>query len=242
MVLQTMFGKNTVCLAVLKGGQNIGGSGRNSGAALNKRLFCIYRPNSGQQLRLDTFEEIKRKGRLANVEEARQVWEAMYDSMSRRCLHAYWGGNCKNTKTGGTCDFGLRRRTYAVLSGSILSVWTELGSVLYRGGSSSATGQMRKVQNVRVKFKNNARIMGKPSCGTTLTVLHMMSTQVWSHVAGIIIPNSQVKDLVALIKENSQESKEETLLQVERLSDSSSDDEVKADDQDNRNSREKEED
>ena len=76
-----MANKHTVWLAVRRSGQ------RDSTVPMNRQLFQIYRPNSGLQLRFDTFEEVKRKGKLVKPEKAAKHWNDMYEKMSRRCVH-----------------------------------------------------------------------------------------------------------------------------------------------------------
>ena len=157
-----MAGKHTICLAVRKSDQLLSSTSR------NRQLYCVYRPNSGMQLRMDPLEEIERKGRLVTLDAAVKCWKGMYDSMARRCVHAYWAGNCKNTTAGLQCDIGLRRKTYMVLSGSILSVWHEVGKVLYNEYSNST----KRVQNVRVRLQNDKRVVGKATFSPTESAFH----------------------------------------------------------------------
>ncbi|OQV20491.1 Protein strawberry notch-like protein 1 [Hypsibius exemplaris] len=183
-----MAGKHTVSLAVRKSGQ------RDANIPAHRQLFCIYRPNSGMQLRHDTFEEVKRKGKLVTPEKAAKVWKDMYDNMSRRCVHSYWAGNCKAVKAGLQCDIGIRRRTYTVLAGSVLSVWPQIGEILYKKDGSS-----KRTQNVRVRLPNNTRIVG------------------------IIVPNGLVERLLSLLKDDWTISEDE-VIKVEHLSDDSEED------------------
>lgn len=55
------------------------------------------------------------------------------------------------------CEVGLRRRTYHVLSGSVLAVWAKVESVL-----SSVHGHHNssKLQVVRLKTEDSLRIVG----------------------------------------------------------------------------------
>jgi hypothetical protein len=51
---------------------------------------------------------------------------------------------------------GLRRRTYSILSGSVLSVWGRVESVLSRYGSSGHN----KMQVIRLKTQEGKKVVG----------------------------------------------------------------------------------
>jgi len=53
------------------------------------------------------------------------------------------------------CEIGLRCRTYFVLCGSVLSVWTKVENVL-----SSVSGSNVKMQIVRLRTEDGQRIVG----------------------------------------------------------------------------------
>lgn len=53
------------------------------------------------------------------------------------------------------CEVGLRRRTYNVLSGSVLSVWSRIENVL-----AAKTGHNTKMQVVRLKTAKGVKIVG----------------------------------------------------------------------------------
>lgn len=66
-------------------------------------------------------------------------------------------GSCKKANLGLQCEIGLRTRTFHILSGSVLSVWSKVESVLagMPGGSTS------KMQIIRLKTDCGQRIVGK---------------------------------------------------------------------------------
>lgn len=64
-------------------------------------------------------------------------------------------GNCKNVSLNLECEVGLRRRTYNVLSGSVLSVWSRIENVL-----AAKTGHNTKMQVVRLKTAKGIKIVG----------------------------------------------------------------------------------
>lgn len=67
-------------------------------------------------------------------------------------------GNCKNVTLGMDCEVGLRRRTYNVLAGSVLSVWARVENVL-----AAKTGHNSKMQVVRLRTGEGVKIVGKYS-------------------------------------------------------------------------------
>uniref|UniRef100_A0A3Q3LEF3 Protein strawberry notch homolog 1 n=1 Tax=Mastacembelus armatus TaxID=205130 RepID=A0A3Q3LEF3_9TELE len=121
-----------------------------------KRLFLVYRPNTGRQLKLETYADIKKKFKKVTQQDAKQHWTDQYMSSAKICSHAYWRGNCKKASMGLQCEIGLRCRTYYVLCGSVLSVWNELEEVL-----TPVSGTNVKVQIVRLRTEDGQRIVGK---------------------------------------------------------------------------------
>ncbi|XP_056146511.1 protein strawberry notch homolog 1 [Lampris incognitus] len=120
-----------------------------------KRLFLVYRPNTGKQLKLESYTDIKKKCKKVLSEDAKQHWIDQYKSSSKICSHAYWRGNCKKASVGLQCEIGLRCRTYYVLCGSVLSVWTKVENVL-----ASVSGTNVKMQIVRLRTEDGQRIVG----------------------------------------------------------------------------------
>uniref|UniRef100_A0A665U7D1 Protein strawberry notch homolog 1 n=1 Tax=Echeneis naucrates TaxID=173247 RepID=A0A665U7D1_ECHNA len=106
-----------------------------------KRLFLVYRPNTGRQLKLETYSDIKKKE---------------YPFLYLSVFSAHRRGNCKKASVGLQCEVGLRCRTYYVLCGSVLSVWNELEEVL-----TPVSGTNVKVQIVRLRTEDGQRIVGK---------------------------------------------------------------------------------
>ena len=71
------------------------------------------------------------------------------------CCHSR-RGTCKKISVGLPCEVGLRTRTYYVLSGSVLSVWNKVESVL----SSMPSTMQTKMQIIRLRTDDNQRIVG----------------------------------------------------------------------------------
>uniref|UniRef100_A0A8C1L0E1 Protein strawberry notch homolog 1 n=1 Tax=Cyprinus carpio TaxID=7962 RepID=A0A8C1L0E1_CYPCA len=117
------------------------------------RLFMVYRPNIGKQVKLETYVDIKKRSKKVLSDDAKQHWIDQYNSSANVCSHAYWRGNCKKVSVGLQCEIGLRCRTYYVLCGSVLSVWTKVEGVL-----SSVSGTNVKMQIVRLRTEDGQRI------------------------------------------------------------------------------------
>lgn len=120
-----------------------------------RNFFSVYRPNTGLQTKQDTLEDIKKKYKKVTEAEARSCWVDQYNSALSQCSHAYWKGNCKRMTMGLSCEVGRRQRTFHILSGSVLSVWSKLESVL-----AGQPGANSKVQIVRCRKSDGSRIVG----------------------------------------------------------------------------------
>ncbi|XP_027709381.1 protein strawberry notch homolog 1 [Vombatus ursinus] len=120
-----------------------------------KKLFLVYRPNTGKQLKLETLADLKKKYKKVASDDALVHWLDQYNSSADTCTHAYWRGNCKKASLGLVCEIGLRCRTYYVLCGSVLSVWTKVEGVL-----ASVSGTNVKMQIVRLRTEDGQRIVG----------------------------------------------------------------------------------
>uniref|UniRef100_A0A8C2ZWY0 Protein strawberry notch homolog 1 n=1 Tax=Cyclopterus lumpus TaxID=8103 RepID=A0A8C2ZWY0_CYCLU len=131
-------------------------NGADDGFYVQKRLFLVYRPNTGRQVKLETYTDIKKKFKKVLSDDAKQHWIDQYNSSANICSHAYWRGNCKKASVGLQCEVGLRCRTYYVLCGSVLSVWNELEEVL-----TPVSGTNVKVQIVRLRTEDGQRIVGE---------------------------------------------------------------------------------
>ncbi|XP_013922534.1 PREDICTED: protein strawberry notch homolog 1-like, partial [Thamnophis sirtalis] len=55
-----------------------------------KKLFLVYRPNTGKQLKLETYSEIKKKYKKVSSDDAVTHWVEQYTSSADTCTHAYW--------------------------------------------------------------------------------------------------------------------------------------------------------
>jgi len=137
--------------------------------AKKEKLFTIYRPNTGQAVKLETLSNLRKKFKKVQCDEAEASWNQQYNFSASKCSHAYWNGNCKTVTFGGNCEVGRRKKNYNVLTGSVLSVWTQVEDVLSR--ETNLKGQNARMQVVRLKLKNDKRSVGTlipASCMTSL--------------------------------------------------------------------------
>merc|ERR1712223_698847 len=134
------------------------------------KLFIIYRPNTGQAVKVETLTDLKKKYKRVPYKEAKSHWKQQFESSAKQCSHAYWSGKCKNAILGNKCETGLRQKTYNVLTGSVLLVWTQVEDVLTREGNTKGTST--RMQVVRLKLDNDKRIVGTLIPSSCLT--HML--------------------------------------------------------------------
>ncbi|XP_061162410.1 protein strawberry notch homolog 1-like [Saccostrea echinata] len=132
-----------------------------------EKLYNVYRPNTGRQLHPEPLSNIKRKYKKVLPDIAQPWWEDQYNLSAKICSHAYWRGSCKKANLGLPCEIGLRTRTFHILSGSVLSVWSKVESVLAAmpGGSAS------KMQIIRLKTDCGQRIVGNLIPGNCVQAL-----------------------------------------------------------------------
>merc|ERR1719266_1308324 len=128
------------------------------GSKKKDKTFIIYRPNTGQQVKQETLSELRKKYKKVSADEAEPHWNEQFKTSAKRCSHAYWRGNCKTKSLGLQCEVGLRKKTYNVLAGSVLSVWNQVEAVLTHDGNRR--GASTKMQVVRLKLEDSKRIVG----------------------------------------------------------------------------------
>uniref|UniRef100_A0A182RCZ4 Strawberry notch n=1 Tax=Anopheles funestus TaxID=62324 RepID=A0A182RCZ4_ANOFN len=117
--------------------------------------FQIYHPNTGLQFKHETLAELEKKYKKVLSTEAEPHWTQLYDASINTCSHSYWKGHCRNVSLGHECEVGLRRRTYSVLSGSVLAVWARVENSL-----AARIGNQSRLQVIRLKTKEGVKIVG----------------------------------------------------------------------------------
>ncbi|XP_063926322.1 protein strawberry notch isoform X2 [Zophobas morio] len=146
-------GKHTAILAVAV---ETSASKKNKSESKKEQMFSVYRPNTGLQFRQESLAELEKKYKKVESADAEEAWTQQYDSSVNTCSHAYWRGNCRNVNLGHDCEVGLRRRTYNVVAGSVLSVWSRVEGVL---ASKNGTHN-NKMQVIRLRTKDDLKVVG----------------------------------------------------------------------------------
>lgn len=114
-----------------------------------KHIFRLYKPNSGLQSKVETLSSLREKGKKAEPEEVKNAWNDIFTLSESKCSHVLFHGNCKRAK----CDVGIRRRSYCVLSGAVLTVWPELERAV-------PFLQTHRLQIVRLKTDDGNKFIG----------------------------------------------------------------------------------
>ena len=78
--------KKTAVLAVLTEGK----SKDKQKNSKKDKLFNIYRPNTGQAVKVETLTDLKKKYKKVPHTEAKTHWNMQYESSAKQCSHAYW--------------------------------------------------------------------------------------------------------------------------------------------------------
>ena len=118
-----------------------------------KKIFRIYRPNSGLQSKHEMVSSLKEKGTKVDPEEVESLWKEIFDLSNTKCNHMLWYGNCKRLLTKQNCDIGIRKREYCILSGAVLTIWPELEKAI-------PYLQSHRLQIVRLKTDDSHKFIG----------------------------------------------------------------------------------
>lgn len=131
-----------------------------------KQIFRIYKPSLGLQAKYETKSTLKERGtKLEDLKQAESLWREHYEKSETECTHMLLFGRCRmqnnyNQSLSSSssiktmrCDIGIRKRTYCVLSGAVLTVWPEIEkSIPYILN--------HKIQIVRLKTDDNLKYIG----------------------------------------------------------------------------------
>ena len=82
--LQVRNNKKTAVLAVLEP------SAANKKKDKSSRMYIIYRPNTGMQMKQEAYTDLKKKYKKVTPDEAQEHWEEQFKASSHICSHAYW--------------------------------------------------------------------------------------------------------------------------------------------------------
>lgn len=113
-------------------------------------IFQIYKPNTGSQNRAETLSSLKERFRKVSHTDPKTKanWDNIFELSEKHCTHKIWFDKCKNAQ----CDVGMRNSVRYILSGSILSVWNIIETVL--------PVNLSKLQIVRLTKKTGERTVG----------------------------------------------------------------------------------
>lgn len=171
-------------------------------------VYHVSRPNTGLLCKLETLGDLEKKYKKVTTEEAESHWTQQYESSLNTCSHAYWRGNCQKKIIGQECENGLRRRTYNVLSGSVLSIWSQVENILaMRSGHSS------KLQVVRLKIGTLEKSL---SVGVLIGIIwsllnvFFMFVDEKHKIVGTIIPKPCMEALKETLSSDAQKTEEQT--------------------------------
>ncbi|XP_063968793.1 protein strawberry notch homolog 1-like [Lytechinus pictus] len=117
-----------------------------------KSALQLFKPNIGLQSKLETVSDLKLRFRKVLPDEAKPFWDALYAASESKCAHVFWKGTCKSAMLGLPCDIGLRRRTFFVLSGAVLSVWARVEEVLRLNPRNGAVMQIIRLKTDKGKL------------------------------------------------------------------------------------------
>lgn len=132
-----------------------------------KQIFRIFKPSLGLQSKYETKSSLRERGtKVTNLEEAEALWREHYEQSDSQCSHMLLFGRCRQASRAAQaglsgdpakrfhCDTGLRKRTYCILSGSVLTVWPHIEKAI-------AYIQTHKLQIVRLKTEDSKKFIGK---------------------------------------------------------------------------------
>lgn len=122
-----------------------------------KQSFRIYKPSLGLQAKYETKTSLHEKGRkLSDMDQIEQLWKEHHKLSENQCLHIVLFGKCRHAKSTSAkqCDVGLRKRTYCILTGSMLTTWPELEKRI-------PLIAHHKLQIVRLKTDDGKKYIGK---------------------------------------------------------------------------------
>lgn len=85
---QARNGKKTAVLAIQVAGSKLKTDPEQS--KKKEKMLTIYRPNTGQQVKLESLTELKKKYKKVQATEAEPHWNQQFVSSSTKCSHAYW--------------------------------------------------------------------------------------------------------------------------------------------------------
>ena len=122
------------------------------------KMYTIYRPNLGRVGKQERYADLRKNYEATELEDVRDHWEEQYNVFAKTCAHIVWTGDCEKIRAGHKCEYGLRTRTYHVLCGSVLNVWSKVEQVL---STDPQNPRFYRLQVVRFKTDKILKHVGK---------------------------------------------------------------------------------
>ena len=85
LIAQVRNNKKTAILAIMDESSKKGKEKKK-----DSKLYFVYRPNTGQQVKQESLGELKKKYRKVTAVECQDHWQQQFDSSAKVCSHAFW--------------------------------------------------------------------------------------------------------------------------------------------------------
>lgn len=170
-----------------------------------KQIFRIFKPSLGLQSKYETKTSLRDRGtKLVDLSEAEKLWREHYEQSDSLCTHMLLFGRCRQAsksvplsingdRNKPRCDTGLRKRTYCILSGSVLTVWPEIEKTI-------SYIQTHKLQIVRLKTEDSKKFIGN-QCKKVINLIFL----IFSLFQGPMVPPLFVDEVRNCLKRLSNE-------------------------------------
>lgn len=79
-----------------------------------------------------------------------------FQNYFNKFINMFRNGNCRMVTFGRDCEVGLRHRAYAILSGSMLTLWGKIETIV-----KACTGYEHKMQIIRLQTAEEIKVVGK---------------------------------------------------------------------------------
>ena len=121
-------------------------------------------------------------------------------------------GNCKTKTMGMQCEIGLRKKTYNVLAGSVLSVWNQVEAVLTHDGNRRGASTKMQVRYLNSLLQNQLQniliLIFKHILHYTFDSVQVVRLKLEDNkrIVGTLIPSSAMSSLLTALMDGSEGS------------------------------------
>jgi len=116
-----------------------------------EKKFSVFRPNTGRHFEKKSESDLNSVYRRITIEEAREQWNIIFKNTADHCIHG------KNCSVGPSCHTGRRISEVAILSGTVVPLWSHLVSILHNVDIPKSETSLRIV---RAQLDDGERIVG----------------------------------------------------------------------------------